>query len=200
MGQEADQLKHDIEQRRQHMSQSVEAIEDRVTPGRVVGREKAKVRQRWTGVRDSVMGSRDYNDSDSGGLGGMAHSAQESAQGALSTVRDSPDALMGQTKGNPLVAGAIAFGIGALIGAVAPTTREEEQAVARLEPQLRDAAEEARHGAETAIGEVRTEAQDRAQELKGSAQDSVESVKGSAQESAGEVTEHAKDQAQTIRP
>lgn len=224
MGQEADQLRSDIRERRQHMSQAVDAIEDRVTPGRVVERQQARWRQTWTGLRDNVMGSRDYDERRGHQIGyrdladddihdqghhqteGVMQSAQQSVQSlrdstgeALSHAGDAPDAVMRQTKGNPLIAGAIAFGLGALVGSIAPTTTQERQAVRRMEPELRHVADDLRHGAESTVSEVQSAARDKADELKESAQQSAQSLKESAQESAAEVTDHAKREAQDVK-
>ena len=38
MGQESEELKADIEQRRENMSETIDAIEDRVVPGRIIER------------------------------------------------------------------------------------------------------------------------------------------------------------------
>lgn len=231
MGQDADQLKQDIQMRRQHMSRTVDAIEDRVTPGRVVERQQARLRQSWGSLRDNVMGSRDYDDRpfderrgyqigyrdladsgmadtgmaaddphatgapDQGSVRETAHSLAGSAGAAMSAAGDAPQAVARQTKGNPLIAGAIAFGIGALVGSVAPTTDPERRAVKAVEPQLRTAAQELKQGAAEAAGEVRASAQEHAGELRESAKESVETVKGHAQESAQDVQDHAASEA-----
>ena len=57
MGQESEELRADIEQRRESMSDTIDAIEDRVVPGRIIERKRQAARE-WTGgLRDRVMGS-----------------------------------------------------------------------------------------------------------------------------------------------
>jgi gas vesicle protein len=202
MGQDADQLRRDIEVQRANMSQTVAAIEDRVVPGRVVDRQKAQWRQRWTDARHNVMGAPDQ-----GGVSGHGHSAMDSGHDAVDTarekagdaaqaVREAPQAVAQQAKGNPLFAGAVAFGLGALIGSVAPTTEPERRAIKEMEPQIERSAEELKEGAQVVAQEVKTEAQDRAQELKETARDSGESLSQEAKQSAAEVTDHAKQEGQ----
>ena len=79
---------------------------------------------------------------------------------AASTVGDvvtsAPQAIQTQTQGNPLAAGLVAFGVGALAGTLLPTTRREEQAVAQVQPALESAAGELAEGAQTVAAPPRT--------------------------------------------
>ena len=80
------------------------------------------------------MGAPDDPD-DSGTLGeragavkdrasGALGSVQDRASGAVDTVTDAPRQVQRKTRGNPLAAGLIAFGIGYLISGAIPATRE----------------------------------------------------------------------------
>ena len=57
MGQAADELRADIERRRENLSGTVDAIEDRVRPGRIIERRRQAVRARIGRTRDRVMGT-----------------------------------------------------------------------------------------------------------------------------------------------
>ena len=129
---------------------------------------------------------------------------------AASTVGDvvtsAPQAIQSQTQGNPLAAGLIAFGVGALAGSLLPTTRREEQAVAQVQPALESAAGELgqsaqvmaetakEHGAEAAE-HLKATAQDAVESVKAEAQGATQSLKGEAQDAAASVVHDAKDEA-----
>ncbi len=136
MAERTTELRHDIEDTRQRMTGTVDAIGDRVSPGRVAERRWARVRASTTRAKERVMGSPGSaggpRSSDPGGLTGAASSA-------ASTVRDgvshAPDRIEQGTRGNPLAAGAVAFGVGVLVGSLAPATKEEAELVDQaLEP------------------------------------------------------------------
>jgi cobalamin biosynthesis Mg chelatase CobN len=55
MGATSEDLKHDIEAKREELGDHVAALGDQVAPGRVA-------RRRWQGVRSSVLGTADADD------------------------------------------------------------------------------------------------------------------------------------------
>ena len=57
MGESADELRRDIEQTRGDLTETLDAIGDRVSPGRVIERRKNRVVQSVQSARDRVMGS-----------------------------------------------------------------------------------------------------------------------------------------------
>ena len=227
MGEEADQLRDQIEARRERMGGTVDAIEDRVTPGRVIERQQARVGQRWQSLRERVMGSSEpeyystaasYSyDEQSGSdqsaadqakqkANALADSAQSTAQDlkagasdALSTAKDAPQIARQKTEGNPLAAGAIAFGLGALFGSLSPASQIEKDAVARIEPQIKDTADQLRERATDVASNVQSEAQGKVEDLKSSAQESADAVKGEAQSAAQDVKSTAKSEAQDVK-
>ena len=56
MGQESEELRADIERRRESMTGTIDAIEDRVVPGRIIERRRQAAREWVGGVRERVMG------------------------------------------------------------------------------------------------------------------------------------------------
>jgi hypothetical protein len=99
-----------------------------------------------------------------------------------------PDTVRRQTEGNPMAAGLIAFGAGMLLATLVPSTRREEEAARRIEPQLAGAA-----------GEVRAGVRQVAEDLKPAAQQAVEDVKSSARQSVDAVKDEASPGAPTVR-
>jgi len=195
MGQTADDLRSDIEQRRENMSGTVDAIEDRVVPRRIIDRRK-KAARGWLGsTRERVMGStRQIGGRVSETTGSMTSGAQHMAE----EITDAPAQVMEQTRGAPLVAGGVAFGIGALLALVLPESEPEHRMAEKMAPQLAaatDAAkqagtqtlETAKSSAQEAVGELKDVAKDHAQDVAGQAKTAAEEVKSSATSQSGEA-------------
>jgi|KBSSwiStaDraftv2_1062776.scaffolds.fasta_scaffold585511_1 hypothetical protein len=173
MGQESEELRADIERRRENMTGTIDAIEDRVVPGRIIERRRQAVRGWVGGVRERVMGPPQT-------LKQQASSAADRVGEGMSHMSDAisgtPAQLQQATAGSPLIAGAVAFGIGALIAAVLPETEPERRAIRAVQPQV-DAATDA---------------------LKEAGQQALETAKGSAQEAAGDLKQSASDHAREV--
>jgi hypothetical protein len=179
MGQTAEELRTDIEERRRSMSGTVDAIEDRVMPGRIIDRRKRATRRWWHDTRDRIMGT--SSDTAQKAKGRMQDMAEDVEQVA-GKVTDAPAQLAEQTRGAPLIAGGIAFGVGALIAFALPETEPERRAGEALAPQL--------SGATDAIKDVGQHALETA---KGAAQEAVGDLKDTASQHASQVADEAKD-------
>src|SRR3712207_5616021 len=98
------------------------AIEEHVSPRAMVQRRRSAMAERWTSMREAVMGK--------------AHDVTSTASGAAHTAGGAPSAAVHtaqqQAQGNPLAAGLIAFGAGLLAATILPTSETEEQAASRL--------------------------------------------------------------------
>jgi len=179
MGQTAEELRSDIEERRRNMTGTVDAIEDRVMPGRIIDRRKRATRQWWHDTRDRVMGtSGDTMERTKGRMQDMAQDVEQMA----GRVTDAPAQLAEQTRGAPLIAGGVAFGVGALLALAIPETTPERRAGEAIAPQLSAATD--------AMKDVGQQALETA---KGAAQEAVGELKQSAGEHAGQVADEAKD-------
>jgi ElaB/YqjD/DUF883 family membrane-anchored ribosome-binding protein len=176
MGQNAEELRRDIEYTRADLGETLDAIGDRVSPGRMVERRKNRVVNTLTSVRDRVMGTA----SDAG------HAVGHTAAGGVDTIKSAPDAVVQQTQGNPLVAGGIAFGVGVLLASVFPATAKEQQVAGQLMEK-----------AEPLAQDLKQTGQQMAEHMKEPAREAVESVKQAATEGQQAVTETAKDAAQS---
>ena len=185
MGQESEELRADIEQRRENMSDTIDAIEDRVVPGRIIERKRQAARE-WTGgLRDRVMGSA-HSVTDQAGT--AADRLSGGVSQAADKVSQAPEQLQRATAGSPLIAGAIAFGIGALIAALLPETEPERKAVQAVQPQL-----------DAATGALKDVGQQALETAQSSARDAAQELKDSATEHAHEVTEQAKDAGKQLK-
>jgi hypothetical protein len=174
------------------MGETLEAIGDRLSPDRMMERRKAAVMIRLQRIRESVMGSPDYDEPANQGLrdraSDMASSAGDAARGAADRIQHAPDRLAEQTRGNPLAAGLIAFGAGMLVATAFPRTRAEERVVDSATPALETAKQELREGGrELAAG------------AKEHAQEAAHNVSESASQATREVADHAKTSAEKVK-
>jgi hypothetical protein len=120
MGQTADELRSDIEQRRENMSGTVNAIEDRVMPGRIIERRKRAAKGWMTGTRERVMGSSSGDKPVRERVSDATEDLTVGARHLAENVSDAPAQILDQTRGAPLIAGGVALGIGVLIALVVP--------------------------------------------------------------------------------
>lgn len=123
------------------------------------------------------------------------------AQQAKQTVSDAPDAAKRRTRGNPLTAGMIAFGIGALIGGALPESDAERRLAREADDQLdlQGTQQRLTERAQQSGEQLKGDAQERAQDLKGSAQDAAQDVKGDAQQEGQRVSDDAQQSGQRLR-
>jgi len=149
-----------------------------VSPGRIVERRKNRVRNSLSSVRERVMGSA----TDAG------HAIGQSAGSTVDTIKGTPDAVVQQTQGSPLVAGAVAFGVGMLMASVFPASAKEQELAGELKEKAQPLADE-----------LKGSAQEMAEHLKEPAREAMESVKQAASEGQQAVTETAKDAAGSTR-
>ena len=77
----------------------------------MVERRKNRVMNGLHSVRDRVMGT----------AAETGHAVGETAGGAVDTL-SAPRRRVGQTQGNPLAAGAVAFGVGVLLASIFPAS------------------------------------------------------------------------------
>ena len=218
MAQDTDELRARIEEQRMEITGTVEQIENRIMPGRIMARRRDRMRRTLTDWKDAVFGNDEPDYQDAWALygtgtpsgryqyGGDQYAGRYSGQGeqgivgragdatshvlesAKEGVAQAPQMLRRQARGNPMAAGMVALGAGWLVATVLPRTQEERAMVQRIEPKL----------AETAAA-VKSEGQAIAGELKEPAHEAVEQVKQTGQEVASEMRDEAKDAASSVR-
>jgi len=153
------------------MTNTLDAIGDHVSPGRIIERRKNRVVSSVAGARDRVMGT-----------------ATSSTESVSDGVKGIPDAVSAKTQGSPLGAGLVAFGLGFVVAAAFPPSSREKQMAGQLmanaEPlkeELVDAGKEMAEGlkppAQESLDHVKESATTAAQEVKSSATDAADNVK-----------------------
>jgi len=222
-----EQIRREIERTQAALSQDVDALTEKVTPGKIVERRVDRARDAATRLKEKVMGSDPYSGHSSGGgvrqaashaadrVSGTASSAtasvQDAASSAASSVQDAaataadavqqaPQAIRRQTRGNPLAAGLIAFGAGWLVSSLLPATRREQE----LADQAKQVAQEkVAPVAQQVAGEVRENLREPAQQavdsVKATAQDAKDTVADEGRLAAQDVSGRAQDAAGTVR-
>lgn len=206
MGQNTEELSTtpaDIEATRADLSRNIDELSDKVSPQRVVERRKEAARNSLSSVRSKIMGSADNAKSSAGGVGsGVSSSASDAAASVKGSAQSAVGTIESTTTGNPLVAGAVAFGAGMLIGSLLPASEKEQQAAGRLVDAAKEHGQplidEAKSVGQEIGQDLGNSASEAAEKVKSQAQDSAETVKGEGQSSAEEVKGQAnqvKDQA-----
>ena len=175
MGKEPEVIEKDIASTRDDLSRDFDALADKVSPGRVVGRQVDGVKSRFSGAKDKVMGSAQS-------AGGSLTDAPGNAAGSVTSA----------AQGNPLAAGLVAFGLGWLVSSLAPASEKEAQ----LADQAVDAAKE--HG-QPLVDHAKSVGQEMGEDLKSKATEAATDLKDSAQESAQHVRSEGESAAENVK-
>jgi ElaB/YqjD/DUF883 family membrane-anchored ribosome-binding protein len=182
MGQSAEELRREIEDTRWNMSRDLDAIGDRVSPRRMAERRVARTRTWLSGARDKVFGSADHAVARVGtGMHDVSDSMGERAHAMAETVGHAPQMATSKTQGNPMAAGAVAFGVGFLASMVLAPTEVEQEAVGRLADKAQPVLEPLKEQVSHAAHEV------------------AEGVKGQGHQVVGELRDDAKERASTVQ-
>lgn len=192
MAENPEELKRNIEQTRRDVGRDVDALTEKVSPGRVAGRQVERARGGVHRLRERVMGSVESAGGSVSGTAGSAVSTVQDAGGRVGeAVGSAPEVARARTRGTPLAAGLIAFAAGWVAAAAVPASTAE-----------RELAHDTKDKAMEAAGPVKEQAAQVAQEVKGNlqepAQEAVENVKQSASQAAGEVAGEGRSAAQHV--
>jgi len=194
MAQSAEELRRDIEQTRADMTRNVDALSDKVSPGRIVQRRVDRVKGSVGSLRERVMGSAS---STAGSVGDKAGSVQS---GVADAVTGAPDAALSRTQGNPITAGVIAFAAGYLVAGLLPATEVEGKAAQAVEDKVKEPVKQELSGiAADMKDELQGSAQQAVAAVKETATDAAQTVKDQGQQSAQTVGDEAKDAADEVR-
>jgi ElaB/YqjD/DUF883 family membrane-anchored ribosome-binding protein len=189
MGQTAEELRREIDQTRNGLGETLDAIGDRVSPGRVLERKKNRMTGGVRSAVDRVMGK--------------AHDAQQSVSGAghgaADTVRDLPDTITSQAQGTPLVAGAIAFAAGFMIAAAFPPSETEKAGASQLLDKVEPIKAELSHVGQEIAEHLKEPAMQAVEEVKTAAQDGAQCVTETAQQSAADTKDQVHEAVDTVK-
>jgi ElaB/YqjD/DUF883 family membrane-anchored ribosome-binding protein len=189
MGQTTDELRREAAARRADISRDLDAIGEKVSPGRALERRKAAARRRWHGMREAVMGSAEETTSSARGT--LEHTGQR--------VAEVPEMARHQVQGNPLAAGLIAFGAGLLVASLLPPSSREQDLARYAEGSLERAADQARESGQEVIADLRDDTRDAVEQVREVAGDAASAVTEQARDSAAHTGEEAKRSAQHLK-
>lgn len=205
MGTHAEELSTtpaDIEATRADLSRNIDELSDKVSPQRVVQRQKEAAKGRLSSIRNKVMGTA----SDARGtVASAGSSVTDSAHGAVGSVTDTAHGAVGaiesKTEGNPLAAGLVAFGAGMVISALIPASDKESLAAQRMVEKAKDqgVVDQAKSIGQEMGQNLKESATDAAQEVRSTAQSSAQTVKEEGRSSAQAVKQEGQSSAQTVR-
>jgi len=172
-----DVIRAEIEQTRRELGGDVDALADKVTPSKIVDRQKDKVKGAFGSVRDRIMGAAD--------------DAGSALSDAGSSVGDVKDRVVAKAEGNPIAVGLIAFGVGLLAASLIPASQREKDVAMDVKEQAQPLVDHLKDAASEAGQNLKAPAQDAATAVKDSATDAAQNVKAEAQD----ATQQVKDQA-----
>jgi gas vesicle protein len=204
----------DIEATRASLSRDIDELTDKVSPARVVDRQKEAAkeaaRSRFGAVREKVMGAAPdlgavrghLPGSGSGGssgpgvgerASGLASDVSSQVSGTVSgSASGAVDTVAARAQGNPLAAGLVAFGAGMVLSALLPASEKETRVAGR-------AVEAAKEHGQPVLEEARSVGQQLGADLKESAAESAAQVKDTASESVAHVKDEGQSSARTVK-
>ena len=185
-----EQMTAQIAGTREDLSRDVDALYDRVSPNRIIERRKVAARDRFSSVKNSVMGSASSGGSAQGAAGSMKDTASSATSAVTGTAQSAVGTIERQTQGAPLAAGMVAFGAGMIISALIPASEKEAQAAQRLTEAAKDS---------SIADQARSVGQEVGQHLKDSATEAAQQVRSSAQDSAATLKDEGQSSAQTVK-
>lgn len=188
MSNDPDQIRADIEATRERLSDDVDTLTDEANPKTIAKRQVDKVKDAGSGLKDKIMGSEDAH--------GSAGDAVGSVQGAVSNA---PDTIKQKARGNPLAAGLVAFGLGALIAGLIPVSDQEQKVAANLKDNIGPVKQQVTDIAKDAAANLKEPAQDAVQSVKETATDAADTVKSEGQSAAGTVQGQAKQSKEAVQ-
>lgn len=223
-----EQIRREIERTQAALSQDVDTLTEKVTPGKIVERRLDRARDTATRVKDKVMGSNPtYPGGHDGGgartaaaqaagrVSGTASSAAASVQDATSTaagavqdaassaadaVQETPRAVRRQTRGNPLAAGLIAFGAGWLVSSLLPASRREQELADQAKQVAQEKVQPVLQRVASEVGDnLREPAQQAVESVRTTAQDAGQTVADEGRSAAEDVSGRAQDATGTVR-
>ncbi len=189
-----DLIRSEIEVTRSRISSDVNALADEANPKNIARRQVDKVKEGAQSLKEKVFGS---DDDDTYGYG---HDDRASRlEDAKQAARDVGTTARRKAQGNPLAAGLIAFGAGALIGSLVPASEQEKKMAVELKDRAQPLVDEVSAAAKDAIENVRPAAQEAAESVKQQAAVAAENVKSEGQLAAADVKGTAQDSAASVR-
>ena len=182
-----DEIRRDIERTRADLSHNVNALADSANPANVARRQMDKVADGARDLKSRVFGD-PHDPWDDGAVGEAQQRVGGGVEDAKLAVQDAPRQVRRRAQGNPLAAGLVAFGLGALVGGLIPSSRAEQALATK-----------AKREAEPLVEEAKGMAQEAVDHLKPAAQQAADTVKDAATAAGGHVKDDAQVAVEDVR-
>ncbi|NHB84511.1 DUF3618 domain-containing protein [Tessaracoccus sp. HDW20] len=193
-----DEIRREIERTRAELSENVNAFGDSAKPSNLVREQVDQVKDGVHSIKERIFGS-DTDPYDQGAMGAVGDKAGVAVADARDAVADAPRQLKASTRGNPIAAGLIAAGIGALIGGLIPPSEMEKERAAQFRDAAEPAIEELKAMATEAKENLQPLAEEAAENILEAAQDAGQTIKADAQSATEEVARQTKASAETVK-
>lgn len=187
--QDPEAIRAQIERTRSELGSDVDALADKVTPSKIVDREKTKAKNAIGSVRDKVFGvASDVSSS----VSGAGHSVADRASAAGGAVGDLPHRAVAGAQGNAIAVGLIAFGAGLLAASLIPASEKEKEIASGVKEAAQPLMEQAQDLGKEVAGNLQEPAMNAAtavrDEATGAAQNIREEATGAAQDVKDEAS------------
>jgi gas vesicle protein len=189
MGEDPEVIRKDIEQTRERMGDTVDALGYKTD---VKSRAKESVTGKVEGVKEKLVGAKDSVTESVGGAKDSAMSATPSA----GDVQQGAKKAVGIAQSNPLGLAVGAVAVGFLAGMLIPSTQVENEKIGPMADQVKDqissTAQEAMEHGKAVVSETASSAADAAkQTAQEQGKEHASQMQDSAQESAEQVRQSA---------
>ncbi|MFJ6654086.1 DUF3618 domain-containing protein [Microbacterium sp. NPDC091313] len=188
MSDSPEQIRAEIDRTRGELSSDVDALADKVTPSKIVQREKNKITGGLRSVRERIMGAAD----DAGA------SIKEGGSSVVHGVSDAGHTAAAKAQGNPLAVGLIAFGAGLVLASLIPASSREKQIARDVKDQAQPLVQAATDAAKDVGEHLKEPAQEAAQAVKERATDAVADVRDEASNAASDVADRSREARENI--
>jgi len=193
MSNDPDQIRAEIAQTRGDLSTNINTLADEMKPSTMMHRQTDKVRSKAGRLKDRVMGS----------ASDTASSLQSSTSSAVSSAEEAvgqaPQMVREQTQGNPLAAGLVAFGLGAVVASLMPPTDKERQAAAMVKEKAEPLTQEATDTARQVADNLKEPARQAAQSVKETATQGAQQVREEGRSAAIDVRDDAQQATRSVQ-
>jgi len=191
-----EQIRAEIEATRSELGSNVGALADKVTPSKIVDRQKSKVRDAIGNVRTRIMGAADDAGSNLHDAGSNLGSGISDAKDRVS---DAKDRVVAKAEGNPLAVGLIAFGVGLVVASLIPASEREKDVAGNVQDSAQPLVEKAKDAAREVGENLKEPAQQAAAAVKDTATDAAQNVKAETQGAAQEVKGQAQQAKENVQ-
>ncbi len=192
-------LRTQIEQTRASLSDNVDELAYQANPVHLAQRQVSKAKAFGSRLLDRILGAaEDLKDSAVGAIQGTAGDLSERASDVGHDLAELPHTARQQTQGNPLAAGAVAFGIGLLIASAFPASRKEQELAENLKEQARPLTDQVGAAAREVVDNLAEPAREAVESVKDTATDAVQTVQAEAGDAAAEVKDVASESAAQV--